>query len=53
LYNNDYSKTNAEAWEKDVFIRNIKSFNKAMGQDYHTDLPDGLDYNQDLIDKVN
>jgi Niemann-Pick C1 protein len=24
-----------------------------MGQEYHTDLPDGLDYNQDLIDKIN
>jgi len=31
LYNNDYSLINAEAWERDVFIRNIKSFNFAMG----------------------
>jgi Niemann-Pick C1 protein len=31
LYNNDYSLINAEAWERDVFIRNIKSFNVAMG----------------------
>jgi Niemann-Pick C1 protein len=49
LYNNDFSLATAEAWEKDVFIRNVKSFNKAMGQDYHTDLDDGQDYNQDLI----
>jgi len=31
LYNNDYSLINAEAWERDVFIRNIKSFKFAMG----------------------
>jgi len=36
-------------WEKNVFIRNIKSFNKAMGLDYHTKLEDGLSYNEDLI----
>jgi Niemann-Pick C1 protein len=54
LYNNDYSEANAEAWERDVFIRNVKSFNKAMGQSYHTELVDGLtEYNQTLIDQVN
>lgn len=52
LYNNDYSTATAEAWEKAVFIRNVKSFNKAMGKDYHTQLDDGQDYNQDLIDAV-
>lgn len=35
-----------------VFIRNVKSFNKAMGDDYHTELPDDLTYNQDLIDQL-
>jgi hypothetical protein len=49
LYNNDYSKETAMEWEKNVFIRNIKSFNKAMGLDYHTKLEDGLSYNEDLI----
>jgi predicted RND superfamily exporter protein len=39
-------------WEQDVFIRSIKSFNKAMGDDYHTELPDGLDYDYKLIDSV-
>jgi len=52
LLNNDYSTATAEQWESDVFIRNIKSFNKAMGDDYHTELDDGEDYNQDLIDKI-
>jgi len=54
LYNNDFTIANAESWERDVFIRSIKSFNKAMGQDYHTELtqyPD-LDYDQDLIDTL-
>ena len=50
LYNNDYSIATAEQWEKNVFIRNIKSFNKAMGEDYHTKLSDDDEkYNQDLI----
>jgi len=52
LLNNDYSTGTAEQWEQDVFIRSIKSFNKAMNNDWHTELPDGLDYDQDLIDKI-
>lgn len=35
LYNNDYTSGTAEAWERDVFIRNIRSFNKALGNGYH------------------
>lgn len=38
LYNNDFSSETAKEWEKNVFIRNIKSFNKAMNTSYHTDL---------------
>ena len=45
LYNNDYSTSNAEEWEKQVFIRNIKSFNKVMGQDYHTEMDEGVEFN--------
>lgn len=54
LYNNEYSLATAENWEKDVFIRNVKSFNQAMGQDYHTSFAQypNLDYNQDLISKL-
>jgi len=55
LNNNAYSLTTAEEWERQVYIRNFKSFNKAIGKDYHTAL-DGpmknITYNQDLIDKV-
>jgi len=40
MYNNEYSVETAEGWEKDVFIRNIKTFNKAMGNNYHTELVD-------------
>jgi hypothetical protein len=45
LYNNDYSTATAEAWELDVFIRNVKSFNKAMDNNWHTDLADRQEYN--------
>lgn len=38
LYNNDFSSQTTQEWEKKVFIRNIKSFNKAMNTGYHTDL---------------
>ena len=40
LYNNDFTSETAETWEKDVFIRNIKSFNHALDNGYHTDLND-------------
>lgn len=40
-------------WEKQIFERNIKTFNKVMGQGYHDDLDDGMDYNQDLMDALN
>ena len=52
LLNNLYSTGTAEDWEKNVFIRNIKSFNHAMGNDYHIDLDKGQEYNNDLIAKV-
>lgn len=38
-----------------MFIRNVKSFNKALGNGYHTDMDgpeDDLDYNQVLIDEL-
>lgn len=51
MNNNDYSNPVAEQWEKEVFIRNIKTFNTFAN--YHTDLPDGVeDYNQDLMAKL-
>lgn len=55
LNNNEYSLETAEAWEAQVFIRNFHSFNYALGNDYHTDMTgpvEGMDYNQDLVDKV-
>mmetsp|Transcript_42759 Transcript_42759/g.65718 ORF Transcript_42759/g.65718 Transcript_42759/m.65718 type:complete len:118 (+) Transcript_42759:610-963(+) len=52
LMNSKYSSDNAASWEKDVFIRNVKSFNKALGNDYHTELDEGLEYNQELMDEV-
>lgn len=30
LYKNDFSNSNAMEWEKEVFERNIKTFNKVM-----------------------
>lgn len=49
LYKNDYSNDNAKQWEKEVFERNIKTFNKAIGQGYHDDLDDGYTYNEALL----
>jgi Niemann-Pick C1 protein len=47
LNNNEYSNPIAEQWEKDVFIRNVKTFN--LFAKYHTELPPGVeDYNQTL-----
>lgn len=45
LYNNEFTSETAEAWERDVFIRNIHSFNYALGNGYHDDKAYGLDYN--------
>lgn len=56
LNKNDFSLSAAEEWERQVFIRNIKTFNYALGNDYHTDLTgpeEGLTYNQNLIDNIN
>jgi len=49
LYKNDYSNDNAKQWESEVFTRNIKTFNKAIGQSYHDDLDDGMEYNKTLL----
>ena len=55
LNNNKFSLDTAEEWERQVYIRNFKSFNKAMGNNYHIDLDgpmEGLDYNAELINKL-
>jgi hypothetical protein len=55
LSNNAYSATTAEEWERQVYIRNFKSFNKAIGMDYHTDMSGpmkDISYNEDLIKSV-
>jgi len=56
LNNNKFSLNTAEEWERQVFIRNVKTFNYALGNDYHTDMDgpmEGISYNQDLIDQIN
>lgn len=56
LNHNEYSLVTAENWESQVFIRNVKTFNYALGNGYHTDLSgplEGMEYNQDLIDQIN
>mmetsp|Transcript_7407 Transcript_7407/g.6932 ORF Transcript_7407/g.6932 Transcript_7407/m.6932 type:complete len:527 (-) Transcript_7407:1200-2780(-) len=51
LNNNDYSNPVAEEWEKNVFQRNVKTFN--LFAEYHTELPPGVDdYNQTLYDQL-
>lgn len=52
LNKNDYSIVTAEEWERQVFIRNVKSFNYAMNNSYHTDMSgpmEGIDYNMELV----
>ena len=52
LNHNAYSQYTAEEWERQVFIRNVKSFNKAMDNGYHTDMTgpeENLNYNWELI----
>jgi hypothetical protein len=47
LNKNDWSLASAEEWERQVFIRAFKTFNYALGNDYHTDMTgpmEGLDY---------
>ena len=48
LDNNNYSAETTAEWEAQVFIRNWKSFNYALGNNYHTALDgplEGMEYN--------
>jgi len=48
LNHNEYSLITSEEWERQVFIRNVKSFNKALGNDYNIDMDGpmvGISYN--------
>lgn len=48
LQKNDYSIKTAEEWERQVFIRNFKSFNKAMNNNYNDAMDgpmEGISYN--------
>jgi len=38
LNRNSYSQDLSEEWEIEVFFRNVKSFNFAMGEGYNVDL---------------
>ena len=51
LNNNDFQFDSASAWEKNVLIRNLKTFNKVVGT-YNIDLPDGVQYNTTLLKKL-
>lgn len=51
LNNNDFTNPVAMEWEKQVFIKNVKTFN--LFADYHTELPDGVeDYNKELYENL-
>lgn len=51
LNNNDFTNPVAMEWEKQVFIRNVKTFN--LFAEYHTELPDGVeDYNKELYENL-
>ena len=50
LNNNNYQFESADEWEKQVFIGNIKTFNKLF--DYSTELMEGMSYNMTLYNKL-
>lgn len=53
LQHNSYSETAASEWERQVFIRNFRSFNYALDNGYHTELDgpeEGLEYNMQLVE---
>jgi hypothetical protein len=52
LNNNAYQSDSASAWELNVFIRNLKTFNLVLGT-YNTDMPEGVEKNQELFDVLN
>jgi Niemann-Pick C1 protein len=55
LNKNAFSLASAEEWERQVFIKNIKSFNYAIGNGYHTDMTgpeEGLSYNMTLVTQI-
>ena len=45
---NAYSQHSVEEWELQVFIKNVKSLNEALGHGYHNEMKGAaqdLDYN--------
>ena len=55
LNRNAYSQSSVEEWERQVFIRNVKSFNEAVNNGYHNMMKgsmSGFDYNQALISDI-
>lgn len=55
LNSNAFQFESEDAWEMHVFIRNLKTFNKVVG-DYNTELPEALKeegYNTELFKILN
>jgi hypothetical protein len=48
LNNNAFQDDSASAWEKYVFIRNLKTLNKVLGT-WNIDLPENVTYNEPLL----
>ena len=49
---NFYSQSSVEEWERQVFIKNVKSFNQALNNGYHNEMKgtmNGEEYNEVLI----
>jgi hypothetical protein len=52
---NEFSQGTVEEWERQVFIRNFKSFNYALNNSYHVDMDgpmEGITYNMPLVEKL-
>lgn len=50
MNNNEFQFETASEWEKQIYIGNIKTFNKLF--DYSSELPDGVGYNMTLYNKL-
>ena len=49
---NAYSQSSVEEWERQVFVKNVKSFNQALNNGYHNEMTktmSGEEYNEVLI----
>lgn len=50
LNNNNYQYETADLWEKQIYMGNVKTFNKLF--DYYPEISDDMSYNMTLYNKL-